>query len=99
MKEQPKRDAVGFRKAKDGDICLKPVVQLVFEIPCGVCSREFCFIVGRGKRATEDHFTPDFSYISKLDPRGKDGPATDLEAFYKMVSESSVVWVSRDPRF
>ncbi len=63
--------------------------------------REFCFIVGRGrgKRAIEDHFSPDFPYISMLDSRGKNGPAADLEAFYKMVEASTLVWVNQpEPR-
>jgi UTP--glucose-1-phosphate uridylyltransferase len=54
--------------------------------------------VGRGKRAIEDHFTPDFSYVSMPDSKVKDGPATDPEAFYKMVDGSTVVCVNQpDP--
>ncbi len=80
-------------------MCLKPIVQLVFEELYQVGFREFCFIVGRGKRAIEDHFTPDFSYVSMLDSKGKNGPAGDLEAFYKMVEGSTVVWVNQpEPR-
>src|SRR5260370_29523667 len=34
-----------------------------------------------------------------LDSKGKDGPAADMEAFYKMVDGSSVVWVNQpEPR-
>jgi UTP--glucose-1-phosphate uridylyltransferase len=98
-KEQPKEMLPVFAKAKNGDLCLKPIVQLVFEALYEVGFREFCFIVGRGKRAIEDHFTPDFSFVSMLDSKGKDGPATDMEAFYKMVDGSSVVWVNQpEPR-
>ncbi len=57
------------------DPCLKPIVQLVFEQLYQGSFREFCFIVGRGKRAIEDHFTPDFPYVSMLDSRGKNGRA------------------------
>src|SRR5207302_5677844 len=72
---------------------------LVFEQLYQVGFREFCFIVGRGKRAIEDHFTPDFSYVSMLDSRGKDGPAEDLENFYKMIDSSTVSWVNQsEPR-
>jgi UTP--glucose-1-phosphate uridylyltransferase len=94
-KEQPKEMLPVFAKGRNGDICLKPIVQLVFETLYDVGFREFCFIVGRGKRAIEDHFTPDFSYISMLDSKGKDGAAADMEAFYKMVDGSSVVWVNQ----
>jgi UTP--glucose-1-phosphate uridylyltransferase len=84
-----------FAKAKNGDLCLKPIVQLVFEQLHQVGFREFCFIVGRGKRAIEDHFTPDFSFVSMLDSKGLDGPAGELEAFYKMVDGSTVNWVNQ----
>ncbi len=88
-----------FARGKNGDLCLKPIVQLVFEQLHHVGFREFCFIVGRGKRAIEDHFTPDFSFVSMLDSKGKDGPAADMETFYKMVDGSSVVWVNQpEPR-
>jgi UTP--glucose-1-phosphate uridylyltransferase len=66
-KEQPKEMLPAFARAKNGDLCLKPIVQLVFEQLHQVGFREFCFIVGRGKRAIEDHFTPDFSFVSMLD--------------------------------
>jgi UTP--glucose-1-phosphate uridylyltransferase len=94
-KEQPKEMLPVFARGKSGELCLKPIVQLVFEQLYQVGFREFCFIVGRGKRAIEDHFTPDFSYISTLDSRGKNGVAEDLEAFYKMVESSTLVWINQ----
>jgi UTP--glucose-1-phosphate uridylyltransferase len=94
-KEQPKEMLPVFARAKNGDLCLKPIVQLVFEQLHQVGFREFCFVVGRGKRAIEDHFTPDFSYVSMLDSKGLDGPAGELEAFYKMVDGSTVSWVNQ----
>ena len=94
-KEQPKEMLPVFAKAKNGSLCLKPIVQLVFEQLHQVGFREFCFIVGRGKRAIEDHFTPDFSFVSMLDSKGLDGPAGELEAFYKMVDGSTVSWVNQ----
>src|SRR3989442_9341239 len=98
-KEQPKEMLPGFAKGRDGDICVKPIVQLIFEQLYRVGFREFCFVVGRGKGAIEDHFTPDFSFVSTLDSKGLDGPAGDLEAFYKMVDGSTVVWVNQsEPR-
>ena len=98
-KEQPKEMLPVFARGKNGDLCLKPIVQLVFEQLYQVGFREFCFIVGRGKRAIEDHFTPDFSYVSMLDSKGKDGPAEDLENFYKMIDGSTVSWVNQsEPR-
>ncbi len=89
-KEQQKEMLPVFARAKNGDLCLKPIVQLVFEQLHQVGFREFCFIVGRGKRAIEDHFTPDFSFVSMLDSKGLDGPAGELEAFYEMVDDSTI---------
>jgi len=98
-KEQPKEMLPVFARAKNGDLCLKPIVQLVFEQLYQVGFREFCFVVRRGKRAIEDHFTPDFSFVSMLDSKGLDGPAGELVAFYKMVDGSTVVWVNQqEPR-
>src|SRR2546428_9653768 len=80
-KEQPKEMLPVFARGMNGDLCLKPVVQLIFEQLYSVGFRDFCFIVGRGKRAIEDHFTPDLSFISKLDSKGRDRATEDLQAF------------------
>src|SRR5213083_2691268 len=53
-KEQPKEMLPIFARGMKGDLCLKPIVQLIFEQLYTVGFREFCFIVGRGKRAIED---------------------------------------------
>ncbi len=58
---------------------VKPVVQLVFEQLHDAGLREFCYVVGRGKRGIEDHFTPDAQYIKTLEVMGKNGLASDLE--------------------
>lgn len=88
-----------FARGRNGDLCLKPIVQLVFEQLYHVGFREFCFIVGRGKRAIEDHFTPDFSFVSMLDSKGLDSVAGDLESFYKMINSSTLAWVNQpEPR-
>src|SRR5213083_1490813 len=98
-KEQPKEMLPIFARGMRGDLCLKPIVQLIFEQLYSVGFREFCFIVGRGKRAIEDHFTPDFSYVSMLDSKGLGDAAMELEAFYKTVDGSTVVWVNQpEPR-
>ena len=83
-KELPNEMLPVFSKGSNG-LCLKPVLQLIFEQLFKNGVREFCFVVGRGKRSVEDHFTPDWGYVNELNERGKEGPARGLDAFYRMV--------------
>ena len=83
---------VGF----EGSVVLKPVLQVVFESLFSVGFREFCFVVGRGKRAIEDHFTPDYGYLELLRSRGKVREVRVLEYFYRCVRDSNIVWVNQD---
>ncbi len=94
-KEQPKEMLPVFARGVNGDLCLKPVVQLVFEQLFDVGFREFCFVVGRGKRAVEDHFTPDHDFVRMLEKRRNVNGAGVLESFYKRVEGSTVVWVNQ----
>jgi UTP--glucose-1-phosphate uridylyltransferase len=94
-KEQPKEMLPIFTTASNGDMLVKPVVQLVFEQLHEAGLREFCFIVGRGKRGIEDHFTPDAECVRTLEGMGKECQATDLEGFYNKLSSSSVMWVNQ----
>ncbi|MDG7040470.1 MAG: hypothetical protein JRN66_04285, partial [Nitrososphaerota archaeon] len=56
-KELPKEMLPIFYR-ENGSVGVKPLLQLVFEQLYEVGIRDFCFIIGRGKRAIEDHFTP-----------------------------------------
>ena len=94
-KEQPKEMLPVFARGVNGGLCLKPIVQLVFEQLFDVGFREFCFVVGRGKRAVEDHFTPDHGFVRTLERSGKLNGAGVLESFYKRVEGSTVVWVNQ----
>jgi len=94
-KELPKEMLFVFSSDLNGGVSVKPVIQLIYEqlFECGV--REFCLVVGRGKRAVEDHFTPDYGFISTLEKRGKKMQAAGLRRFYFMVSQSSIMWVNQ----
>lgn len=94
-KSQPKEMLPVFAKTKEGSVCMKPIVQLVFEELYEAGFREFCFVVGRGQRTIRDHFTPDSSLLSILDSRKKNGLAKELEAFYEMVEQSRIQWVTQ----
>ena len=94
-KEQPKEMLPIFTKTANGDMAVKPVVQLVFEQLFDAGFREFCYVVGRGKRGIEDHFTPDENCIRTLEDLGKNGQASDLESFYDKLDSSTIMWVNQ----
>jgi len=62
-KEVPKEMLPLFCVGSNGDLLFKPVLQLIFEQLYEVGFREFCFIVGKGKRNIEHHSTPDYNYV------------------------------------
>ena len=98
-KEQPKEMLPIFSRGANGQLSVKPLLQLVFEQLYDVGIRDFCFIVGRGKRAIEDHFTPDMSYVEKLRDSGKNEKKDDLAMFYKKIERSTVYWINQpDPK-
>jgi len=94
-KEMPKEMLPLFSIGSNGDLSLKPVLQLIFEQLYEVGFREFCFVVGRGKRSIEDHFTPDYSYIELLSWRGKKSLVIELEEFYNKVESSAIAWINQ----
>jgi len=98
-KEQPKEMLPLFCKLADGNIGVKPMLQMVFEQLYDAGFREFCFVVGRGKRSIEDHFTPDFNSVIMLKNSGKNARAYDLNGFYMKLKTSTIVWVNQpNPR-
>jgi len=94
-KEQPKEMLSIFAETPNGNCCLKPLLQLVYEQLYNIGFREFCFIIGRGKRAIEDHFTSDKGYTSMLREKGKESSARGLENFYKRLQGSTLVWINQ----
>ncbi len=94
-KEQPKEMLPIFAKDSNGNLSLKPLLQMVFEQLYDIGFREFCFIVGRGKRAIEDHFTQDYEYVAMLRAKGKAELADDLESFYNKLEDSTIIWINQ----
>lgn len=93
-KEQPK-EMLPLFASEGGALCLKPTVQLIFEQLFDLGLREFCFIVGKGKRAIEDHFTPDRDYTRRLNEHARGIQALQLERFYDRIEESTIVWLNQ----
>jgi len=93
-KEQPKEMLPVFSRATDGNV-VKPLLQVVFEQLYNSELREFCFVVGRGKRSIEDHFTPHSDSISMLEDMGRNCAVTDLKDFYGKLKTSTIMWVNQ----
>jgi UTP--glucose-1-phosphate uridylyltransferase len=94
-KEQPKEMLPVYARGANGEPCLKPILQLIFEQLYDIGLREFCIVIGRGKRAIEDHFTEDHSYAAYLRNRNRASAAEDLEAFYRRLEDSIISWVTQ----
>jgi UTP--glucose-1-phosphate uridylyltransferase len=93
-KELPKEMLPIFVPGKNGPV-LKPLLQALFEQLYNLGVREFCVVVGRGKRAIEDHFTPNWDFVEWLKSSGKNSLAEELESFYGMLERSEAVWVNQ----
>ncbi|UCC33592.1 MAG: hypothetical protein JSW53_00885 [Candidatus Bathyarchaeota archaeon] len=94
-KELPKEMLPLFFRREDDTVCLKPMLQAVFEQLYGVGFRRFCIIVGRGKRAIEDHFTPDWDFVQHLKSQNRASLTDELREFYRKVEDSNMVFISQ----
>ena len=94
-KEQPKEMLPIFSRLKNGSVGVKPLLQIVFEQLYDAGFHEFCFVVGRGKRSIEDHFTPDHGSVVMLKNRRKGDQASDLNEFYVKLENSAIFWVNQ----
>ncbi|MEM0093864.1 MAG: sugar phosphate nucleotidyltransferase [Thermofilum sp.] len=73
----------------------KPIIQVVYEQLYDAGVRNFCLVVGRGKRAIEDHFTPDWGFVEYLERNGKHAQAQALKKFYEKIESSFIAWVNQ----
>ena len=93
-KELPKEMLPIFVRGVGG-VVLKPLLQALFEQLYCFGFRDFCFVVGRGKRSIEDHFTPDWDFVKRLSDKGKSNIASELERFYRMVEGSRIAFINQ----
>ncbi|MDG6928027.1 MAG: hypothetical protein JRN10_07850 [Nitrososphaerota archaeon] len=92
-KELPKEMMPIFARQGKG-LVTKPLLQMIFEQLYDVGIREFYFVVGRGKRAIEDHFTKDQMFIDELSKKGKD--AGIMEDFYSKLSGTRLIFLNQE---
>ena len=93
-KEFPKEMLPIFLR-QNNELCLKPMLQAVFEQMYYFGFREFGFIVGRGKRAIEDHFTIDEGFVEQLKNSNKMWLARGLLDFYEKVGNSKLIFINQ----
>jgi len=93
-KELPKEMLPVFFK-QNNELCLKPVLQVVFEQLYDAGFRQFGFIVGRGKRAIEDHFTIDEGFVEYLKNNNKGKLVDGLQKFYQRLNNSTIVFINQ----
>lgn len=94
-KEQPKTMLPVFDRGTNGELCVKPILQMIYEQLFESGVRQFFFVVGRDKRIIQNHFTPDLSSVEDLSRKGKFKTAENLLSFYKMVNASEITWVDQ----
>jgi UTP--glucose-1-phosphate uridylyltransferase len=92
-KETPKEMVPVFYKTNDGKILLKPLLEIIFENLYDSGFRNFCFIVGRGKDAIENHLSPHYDFIELLKKKNENDYAKILSNLYKKIEKSSIVWI------
>ena len=94
-KQQPKEMLPVFAKTASGRLFLKPVVQLVFERLYDVGIRQFCFVVGRGKRSIEDQFTLDLGFMTRLRETADPQLVKEMDRFYQRVRNSHIAFINQ----
>ncbi len=94
-KETPKEMLPIFSLDMNSEVCVKPLLQIIFEQLYDGGLREFCFVVGRGKESVANHFTSDPNFLRTLNGNGKHSLAEELSGFYSKVSSSSLVFITQ----
>jgi UTP--glucose-1-phosphate uridylyltransferase len=92
-KEIPKEMCPIITRDVDGPVQVKPIIQAIFEQLYLDGFRDFLVVVGRGKRAIYDHFTPDQGFLDFLSKKGKE--SNGLAEYYRKLGESSMVFISQ----
>ncbi len=93
----PKEMMPLFLHGKNGEIIVKPLIQIIYEKNFKFGLREYCIIVGKQKRTIKDHFTPNQEFLINFHKNTRF--RTDLEKFHSMLNKSKIFWVNQpNPR-
>ena len=90
-KEMPKEMMPIFTKTHCNNRSVIPLLQYIFEQFYPMKIRDFCFVVGRDKRAIRDHFALQRSYLKEVPA---DRKKTMLN-FYKKLRNCHLTWINQ----
>ncbi len=94
-KELPKEMMPIYQRTEQGTLFLKPVLQVIYESLYKYGIRDFCFVVGRGKRVVEDHFTADEDLVHYLQKMNKNEIANEMRSFFKKLERSNIMFTTQ----
>ena len=94
-KELPKEMLPLFALNNKGELCIKPLFELIYNQCFLEGFKKYCFIVGKQKRAIEDHFTPDYPSLDRMKKSNDTLMIDDLEIFYDRISKSVINWINQ----
>ena len=92
-KELPKEMLPIYAKDSNGKLILKPILQEIFETLYDYKIRDFCFVVGKTKRAVMEHFTPDLDLLNYLKHVKKKELRQNLNSFFNKLENSNIVFI------
>lgn len=91
-KETPKEMVALFSSTK-GQTIVQPLIERIFLQLYDAGIRNFHIIVGKKKRAIEDHFTPE---LVKLEGNENKNFKFLIEDFYRKIEKSHIVWINQN---
>lgn len=91
-KELPKEMMPIFTRMYGTNRVVTPLLQYIFEQLYAINIRDYCFVVGRGKRSIEDHFTPHHAYLRELSGSYKEL----ILKFYERLQKSHIIWINQN---
>ncbi len=89
-KELPKEMLPIYSTTEKGNLILKPILQVIFESLFEYKIRDYCFVVGKTKRAVQDHFTPDADLVKFLKKEKKNELSKELDNYFKKLEKCNI---------
>jgi UTP--glucose-1-phosphate uridylyltransferase len=94
-KEIPKEMLPVFYIGKNNRINAKPLLQLIFDQLFEFGFNNFQFVINKGKRIIERHFTADINIIDSLIEKGRVDDSEEINSFFKRLDLSSINYVNQ----